>query len=121
MSTSIFNFSALFARTFEPSTVAEANAIAVVRVVRWMVVAVAIAAAITIALGWLALQLGLAAYNATEGAPQGYTQYWEPIGPQPAFELSLEELADASESLSIEWPAAMAAPQVEANELAELA
>ena len=120
MSTSIFNLSALFAARFEPATVAEANAAAVVRVIRWMVVAVAIAAAITIALGWLALQLGLAAYHATEGAPQGYTQYLEPIGPQPAFELSLEQLAEASESLPIEWPAAMAAPQVEAQELAEL-
>ena len=120
MSTSIFNLSALFAARFEPSTVAEANAAAVVRVVRWMVVAVAIAAALTIAAAWLALQLGLAAYHATEGQPQGYEQYLEPIGPQPAPELSLEQLAEASESLPIEWPAAMAAPQVEAQELAEL-
>ena len=120
MSFSIFTASTIAARRFEPATVAEANAAAVVRVIRWMVVAVAIAAAITIALGWLALQLGLAAYHATEGAPQGYEQYLEPIGSEPAFELSLEHLAEASESLPIEWPAAMAAPQVEAQELAEL-
>ena len=102
MNTSIFSLSTIAARKFEPSTIAEANAIAVLRVVRWMAVALAVAAA----LGWLALQLGLAAYSATEGAPQGYEQYMEPIGPEPAQELSLEQLAEASESLPIEWPAA---------------
>jgi hypothetical protein len=120
MSFSIFTASTLAARRFEPSTVDEANAAAVLRVIRWFAVAAAVALALTIAAAWLAMQLGLAAYQATEGAPQGYEQYLEPIGPQPAFELSLEELAEASESLPIEWPAAMAAPQVEVQELAEL-
>jgi hypothetical protein len=121
MNTSIFSLSIIAARKFEPQTVAEANAAAVVRVIRWMVVAVAIAAAITIALGWLALQLGLAAYHATEGAPQGYEQYLEPIGPEPAFEFTIEELAEASESLPIEWPAAgeaiAAAPVADISEM----
>ena len=105
MSTSIFSLSTIAARRFEPATVTEANAIAVLRVVRWMAVAAAVALALVIALAWFALQLGLAAYSATEGAPQGYTQYLEPIGPEPAFELSLEQLAEAAASLPIEWPA----------------
>ena len=118
MSFSIFTASTIAARRFEPSTIAEANAAAVVRVVRWMAVALAVAAALAIAAAWLALQLGLAAYNATEGAPQGYTQYLEPIGPQPAPELSLEQLADASASLPIEWPAApVVAPELDLTDL----
>ena len=114
MSYSIFTASTLFATRFEPKTIAEANACAVVRVVRWFAVALAIAAALTIAAAWLALQLGLAAYHATEGAPQGYEQYLEPIGPQPAaIELTLEQLQEASESLPIEWPTEM--PRFEAE------
>jgi hypothetical protein len=114
MSISIFNLSTIAARRFEPSTVAEANAAAVLRVVRWFAVAAAVALALTIAAAWLAMQLGLAAYQATEGAPQGYEQYLEPIGPEPAFEMSLEQLAEAAASLPIEWPAAMPAPHAEA-------
>jgi hypothetical protein len=116
MSYSIFTASALFASRFEPKTIAEANAAAVVRVVRWFAVALAIAAALTIAAAWLALQLGLAAYNATEGAPQGYEQYLEPIGPQPAaVELTLEQLQEASESLPIGWPTEMPSFEAEAT------
>jgi hypothetical protein len=121
MSFFIFTASTIAARRFEPATVAEANAIAVLRVVRWFAVAAAVVLALVIALAWLALQLGLAAYSATEGAPQGYTQYLEPIGPEPAFELSLEQLAEAAASLPIEWPAGEAiAAQSEPLELADL-
>lgn len=121
MSYSIFTASTLFATRFEPKTIAEANAAAAVRVVRWFAVAVAVAAAITIAAAWLALQLGLAAYNASEGAPQGYEQYLEPIGPQPAaVELPLEQLQQASESLPIEWPSETPSLEAELAELTEL-
>jgi hypothetical protein len=117
MNTSLFSFSTIAARQFTPATIAQANAYAVARVVRWMAVALAVAAALVIAAAWLALQLGLAAYHATEGKAEGYTQYLEPIGPEPAFELSLEQLAEAAASLPIEWPAeavAMPAPQIAA-------
>lgn len=97
MSTSIFSLSTIAARRFEPSTVAEANAISVLRVVRWFAVALAVALAVTAAAGWFSGKLAIAAYDGF-----GYFSDAETVTVEPG--LSLAELAEASESLVIEWP-----------------
>ena len=101
MSYSLFTASTFAARTFEPSTVDEANAAAVLRVLRWFAVAAAVALALSIAAAWLALQLGLAAYSATER----FDSFAAAGEVAQAGEPSIEQLAQWSESLPIEWPA----------------
>jgi hypothetical protein len=112
MSTSIFSLSTLAARTFEPATFEDANAIAVLRVIRWFAVAAAAALALAIALGWVTFQAGLAVYHWTER----FDSFAVAGEAAQASEPTIEQLAAWAESVAIEWPAepagaiALAAP-----------
>jgi hypothetical protein len=95
--------SALFAARFEPATVAEANAIAVVRVLRWGLMVLAVAAALAIATGYCCYRAGqqYRSWLAAEMAD-------EPVEIagllMPAAEPTIEQLAQWSAELPIEWP-----------------
>ena len=92
-----FNALTTVARKLEPTTVAEANAYAVLRVIRWGLLAVSVVAMAVLATGYWFYKLGgivravMAADIATANA----------MRPQA---LTTEQLATASESIVIDWP-----------------